>query len=143
GRHQGAAVGGDRAARGTHGALRRRCGGRGRRHRDGQGQGSLRRHRPARTVVKTDTTVHQIELAIGGMTCASCAARVEKRLNRLDGVAATVNYATEQARVHYPGALTVADLTAQVEKAGYTAEIPAIESDEPDPASMLRWWLLI
>ena len=58
---------------------------------------------------------------IGGMTCASCAARIEKRLNRLDGVTATVNYATEQAQVHAPEAMSVDELIAQVEAAGYTA----------------------
>ena len=49
----------------------------------------------------------EVDLVIGGMTCASCAARIEKRLNRLDGVTATVNFATEQARVHAPGAVSV------------------------------------
>ena len=62
-----------------------------------------------------------IDLVIGGMTCASCANRVEQRLNRLDGVTATVNYATEQARVHASPTVTVEDLIAQVESAGYTA----------------------
>ncbi|MER6968914.1 heavy metal-associated domain-containing protein, partial [Streptomyces halstedii] len=47
------------------------------------------------------TSTSQVELSIGGMTCASCAARVEKKLNRMDGVTATVNYATEKARVSY------------------------------------------
>lgn len=46
--------------------------------------------------------VSEVELVIGGMTCASCAARVEKKLNRMDGVTATVNYATEKAKVVYP-----------------------------------------
>src|ERR1700754_2875311 len=68
-----------------------------------------------------------VELIIGGMTCASCAARVEKKLNRMDGVAATVNYATEKAKVSYGGALTVHDLIATVEATGYTAR-------EPEPA---------
>ncbi|MBW8481780.1 heavy metal translocating P-type ATPase [Actinomadura parmotrematis] len=67
----------------------------------------------------------RIELAIGGMTCASCAARVEKRLNKLDGVTATVNYATEKATVAYPPGVTPEDLVATVEKAGYTADLPA------------------
>ncbi len=71
-----------------------------------------------------------IELAIGGMTCASCAARVEKKLNRLDGVVATVNYATEKARVSYPTGTTPADLVATVEATGYTAALPA-----PPPAA--------
>ena len=71
------------------------------------------------------------DLAIGGMTCASCAARVEKKLNKLDGVTATVNLATETARVSFPDPLTVADLVAVVERTGYTAELPA----PPDPAA--------
>ncbi|MDX3569778.1 cation transporter, partial [Streptomyces sp. ID05-47C] len=67
----------------------------------------------------------QVELRIGGMTCASCAARVEKKLNRMDGVTATVNYATEKARISYPAEVRVADLIATVVKTGYTAEEPA------------------
>ncbi|MEU7512212.1 heavy metal translocating P-type ATPase [Streptomyces sp. NPDC042898] len=72
------------------------------------------------------------ELTIGGMTCASCAARVEKKLNRLDGVTATVNYATEKARVEHPPELTVDDLIATVVKTGYTAEEPLPPAPEPD-----------
>ncbi|MFJ2701932.1 heavy metal translocating P-type ATPase [Streptomyces sp. NPDC087428] len=64
----------------------------------------------------------EAELAIGGMTCASCAARVEKKLNRMDGVTATVNYATEKARVVFGPETGVADLIATVRKTGYTAE---------------------
>src|SRR5690606_33114229 len=70
----------------------------------------------------------QVELAIGGMTCASCANRVERRLNKLDGVTATVNYATEKARVVFDeGAapIPVDRLIAQAEAAGYTAAAPA------------------
>ncbi|MEI7030396.1 heavy metal translocating P-type ATPase, partial [Streptomyces pratensis] len=63
----------------------------------------------------------EAELVIGGMTCASCAARVEKKLNRMDGVTATVNYATEKARVTFGGGLEVTDLVATVERTGYTA----------------------
>jgi Cu+-exporting ATPase len=59
------------------------------------------------------------------MTCASCAARVERKLNRLDGVSATVNFATEAARVSFPETLTVGDLIAAVERTGYTAALPA------------------
>jgi P-type Cu+ transporter len=66
----------------------------------------------------------EVELTIGGMTCASCAARVEKKLNRLDGVTASVNYATEKARVNYPAGVEVADLIATVVKTGYTAAEP-------------------
>ncbi|MER6159189.1 heavy metal translocating P-type ATPase [Streptomyces sp. NPDC001868] len=68
--------------------------------------------------------VHEVELTIGGMTCASCAARVEKKLNRLDGVTASVNYATEKAKVTYPSGTEIADLIATVVKTGYTAEEP-------------------
>ncbi|MEV5607922.1 heavy metal translocating P-type ATPase [Streptomyces sp. NPDC052225] len=67
----------------------------------------------------------QVELAIGGMTCASCAARIEKKLNRMDGVEATVNYATEKAKVSFADGVDVADLIATVEATGYTAQEPA------------------
>ncbi|WP_438292503.1 heavy metal translocating P-type ATPase [Streptomyces sp. HUAS TT7] len=66
-----------------------------------------------------------VELAIGGMTCASCAARIEKKLNRMDGVEATVNYATEKAKVTFREDVSVADLIATVEATGYTAQEPA------------------
>ncbi|MFD6276700.1 heavy metal translocating P-type ATPase [Streptomyces sp. NPDC060209] len=74
------------------------------------------------------------ELTIGGMTCASCAARVEKKLNRMDGVTATVNYATEKARVSYGAGTTLDDLVATVEKTGYTAQ-PVVR---PAPAPHSR-----
>ncbi|MDJ0464878.1 heavy metal translocating P-type ATPase [Streptomyces sp. H27-C3] len=68
----------------------------------------------------------EVELAIGGMTCASCAARIEKKLNRIDGVEATVNYSTEKAKVSYRGEdISVADLIATVEATGYSAKEPA------------------
>ncbi|MFI0137973.1 heavy metal translocating P-type ATPase [Streptomyces luteogriseus] len=79
----------------------------------------------------TTGTDAEVELAIGGMTCASCAARVEKKLNRMDGVTATVNYATEKARVSYSGDVSVGDLIATVEATGYTAQEPT----PPDPQS--------
>ena len=66
----------------------------------------------------------EVELTIGGMTCASCASRVEKKLNRMDGVTATVNYATEKAKVSYTHGVAVGDLIATVVKTGYTAEEP-------------------
>ncbi|NLA65974.1 MAG: cation-translocating P-type ATPase, partial [Leucobacter sp.] len=66
---------------------------------------------------------HSIELEIGGMTCASCATRVEKKLNKLDGVEATVNYATEKARVTAPDGVDAELLIAEVEKTGYTAKL--------------------
>ncbi|MFB7735204.1 heavy metal translocating P-type ATPase [Streptomyces sp. NPDC056112] len=73
----------------------------------------------------------EVELLIGGMTCASCAARVEKKLNRMDGVTATVNFATEKARVSHPAGVSVADLVATVVKTGYTAEEPPPPAPEP------------
>ncbi|MBB6345861.1 Cu+-exporting ATPase [Nonomuraea muscovyensis] len=66
-----------------------------------------------------------VELSIGGMTCASCANRIERKLNKLDGVTATVNYATEKAKVTFPEDLDPQSLIAEVEKAGYTAALPA------------------
>ncbi|MFD7411925.1 heavy metal translocating P-type ATPase [Kitasatospora purpeofusca] len=66
----------------------------------------------------------EVELRIGGMTCASCAARIEKKLNRMDGVTATVNYATEKAKVEFGPDVSVADLVATVEATGYTAAPP-------------------
>ncbi|CAN5506990.1 heavy metal translocating P-type ATPase [soil metagenome] len=65
-----------------------------------------------------------VDLLIGGMTCASCANRVEKKLNKMDGVTATVNYATEKARVSYPAGVSPDDLVAVVEKTGYSAALP-------------------
>jgi Cu+-exporting ATPase len=67
---------------------------------------------------------HQIELAIGGMTCASCASRIEKKLNRMDGVTATVNYATEKATVTFTDDVTPHDLVTTVEQTGYSAALP-------------------
>ncbi|WP_030600971.1 heavy metal translocating P-type ATPase [Streptomyces fulvoviolaceus] len=72
----------------------------------------------------------EVELVIGGMTCASCAARVEKKLNRMDGVTATVNYATEKAKVTYAEGVHVADLISTVVKTGYTAEEPQPPKEE-------------
>ncbi|SCG80431.1 Cu+-exporting ATPase [Micromonospora echinaurantiaca] len=86
---------------------------------------------------------NRIELAIGGMTCASCAARIEKKLNRMGGVTATVNYATEKATVQYVDEVSPADLIATVEKTGYTAVVPpppAPAGTEPaaEPVDELR-----
>jgi Cu+-exporting ATPase len=79
----------------------------------------------ANTTAAPLATASSVELVIGGMTCASCAARIEKKLNKLDGVSATVNYATEKAKVTYAGTVTPADLVAIVEATGYTAVLPA------------------
>ncbi|EWM19033.1 ATPase [Kutzneria sp. 744] len=75
-----------------------------------------------------------VTLDIGGMTCGSCSARIERKLNRMDGVEAEVNFATEQARVSFDVGVTVDDLIATVEAAGYTAALPVPEpsgTDEP------------
>lgn len=65
------------------------------------------------------------DLLIGGMTCAACVARVEKRLNRVDGVSATVNLATGLARITHPPEVGVDLLVSTVERAGYTAQLPS------------------
>jgi Cu+-exporting ATPase len=83
-----------------------------------------------------------IELEIGGMTCAACANRIEKKLNRVDGVTATVNYATEKARATAPATVTADDLIAVVEKTGYTASLPRAAEPAP-PHDPLRTRLLI
>ncbi|WP_428498034.1 heavy metal translocating P-type ATPase [Pseudonocardia sp.] len=94
----------------------------------------------------------RIELAIGGMTCASCANRVERKLNKMDGVVATVNYATEKAHVEYPEGVEPEALVATVEAAGYTATLPPppAADDAPvqagqdsDPTASLRHRLLV
>ncbi|MEU1394139.1 MULTISPECIES: heavy metal translocating P-type ATPase, partial [unclassified Nonomuraea] len=87
-----------------------------------------------------------VELAIGGMTCASCANRIERKLNKLDGVTATVNYATEKAKVTFPDGLDPQALISEVEKAGYTAALPvarereeqAGQAGQAEPADELR-----
>jgi P-type Cu+ transporter len=86
-----------------------------------------------------------VELDIDGMTCASCAARVEKKLNKLDGVTATVNFATEKARVHYDPSVTPEELVAAVEAAGYHAALPqqSTPDEDGDDADPLRRRLLI
>ena len=101
----------------------------------------------------TGDTLHEVELSIGGMTCASCAARIEKKLNRMDGVTATVNYATETAKVSYTGEVAPEDLVATVEATGYSATLPppptpagteaAAETAEPDEAAAWRQRLIV
>ena len=85
-----------------------------------------------RAAITPDGPGASVELAIGGMTCASCAARIEKKLNKLDGVNATVNFATETARVSFPGTISPDELIATVEQAGYTAALPP--APEPEDA---------
>lgn len=70
------------------------------------------------------TSTHHVTLSVSGMTCASCAARIEKRLNKIDGVHADVNFATAQAAVSYPDAVSPDDLVAAVAATGYSATLP-------------------
>ena len=93
----------------------------------------------------TEDRRNAVELSIGGMTCASCANRIERKLNKLDGVTATVNYATEKAKVTFPAELDPQALVQEVEKAGYTAELPHEEPEEkPErPDNSLRDRLLV
>ena len=83
----------------------------------------------ATDITGADQARQQVELSVGGMTCASCAMRIEKKLNRLDGVTATVNYATEKAKVDFPSDVDPAELVSAVESAGYTAALPATRAE--------------
>jgi Cu+-exporting ATPase len=97
----------------------------------------------------TNATSH-IELEISGMTCASCANRIERKLNKLDGVTATVNYATEKAKVVFDDDLDPIELVRTVEQAGYGARLPRVDEpgpgsddDAPDPTRSLRQRLIV
>ncbi len=94
--------------------------------------------------MSTTVAPERLELPIEGMTCAACAARIEKRLNRLEGVEASVNYATENAAVLFDRAqVAPEDLVAAVEAAGYRARLdPAVEI-ERDPKAPLRRRLVV
>src|SRR6188508_2461362 len=72
-----------------------------------------------------------VDLVVGGMTCASCAARIEKKLNRLPGVEATVNYATDKATVRLPEGTSIDDAIATIVATGYTARLPAPPAAAP------------
>src|SRR4051794_10004620 len=88
-----------------------------------------------------------IELPITGMTCASCANRIERKLNRMEGVQASVNYATETATVSYAGPVTPQDLISTVEAAGYGATLPrdeaALVEDPVQDPLRLRFWAAV
>src|SRR4051812_5201653 len=86
----------------------------------------------------TPGAANDVELAIGGITCASCAARIEKKLNKLEGVTATVNYATEKAKVSYPRTLTTDELVSVVEATGYSATVPTPQRDDEAPTEADR-----
>jgi len=89
------------------------------------------------TMGTTDLGERDVELLLTGMTCASCANRIERKLNKLDGVTATVNYATEKARVHAAPEVTTDDLVAAVEAAGYGAALPEpVEEEAVPPADL-------
>ncbi|MFI0505374.1 heavy metal translocating P-type ATPase [Streptomyces albogriseolus] len=99
------------------------------------------------TVRTTTGADAEVELSVGGMTCASCAARIERKLNRVEGVTATVNYATEKARISYGAGVTVSDLIATVEATGYSAREPSPpdvgeQPSDPDELRPLRDRLL-
>ncbi|HVD81956.1 MAG TPA: heavy metal translocating P-type ATPase [Propionibacteriaceae bacterium] len=79
-----------------------------------------------------DVAVQTIELDVQGMTCASCATRIEKKLNRLEGVNATVNYATEKATVHAGKGTSAQTLIETIEKTGYHATLPSDSQRDPD-----------
>ena len=92
----------------------------------------------------TTAEKQQLRLDVDGMTCASCAARIERKLNRLDGVEATVNYATEAAAVTYdPSAVSVDDLIAAVEKVGYHAALPDETAPPRDLAQAIKTRLVV
>ena len=90
--------------------------------------------------------MEHLELPITGMTCASCANRIERRLNKLDGVQASVNYATEKAAVEFdPQAVRPEQLVAAVEQAGYEASLLEAEASQeaPDETKALRTRLIV
>ena len=94
-------------------------------------------------VVATEAS-ERVELVIEGMTCASCATRIEKKLNRLDGVAATVNFASEHAAVTFnPIHVRVNDLIGTIESAGYHAAMPKADNNDADPTKPYRRRLAI
>ncbi|UPK62289.1 heavy metal translocating P-type ATPase [Rhodococcus pyridinivorans] len=104
------------------------------------------------TTQSQPVAAESIELAITGMTCASCANRIERKLNKLDGVTATVNYATEKAKVTYPDDMTPEQLVTVVEQAGYGAALPppparatdrSDDVPEADPVAALRHRLVV
>ncbi|WP_267423686.1 MULTISPECIES: heavy metal translocating P-type ATPase [unclassified Curtobacterium] len=88
-------------------------------------------------------TTTPVELTIEGMTCASCANRIERKLNKLPGVSASVNYATERATVTLPAELEVDDAIRTVEAAGYGAHLPEPTPEEADTTAPLRRRLVV
>ncbi|OII40419.1 copper-translocating P-type ATPase [Curtobacterium sp. MMLR14_014] len=91
----------------------------------------------------TTTSTPPVELTIEGMTCASCANRIERKLNKLPGVTASVNYATESASVTLPADLAVDDAIRTVEAAGYGAHLPEPAGADTDELAPLRRRLIV
>ena len=95
------------------------------------------------TATATPEAETRVELALEGMTCAACATRIERKLNKLDGVEAAVNYATEHAAVRYDAShVAVADLIDAVEAAGYHARLAAESREAEDRTGTLRTRLI-
>jgi Cu+-exporting ATPase len=92
---------------------------------------------------RTGNTPTTVELAVGGMTCTSCAARVEKKLNKLPGVFATVNYSTEKATIELPENLTLTDAIATIESTGYTASPVTREVADNTEEQALKFRLVV
>ena len=97
----------------------------------------------ATTPTTTDERRESLELDIDGMTCASCAARIEKKLNKVDGVIASVNYATEKAKILVPAGTTADDLIEVVASTGYSARRPDPAAPEVDRAAPLKRDLIL
>ena len=95
------------------------------------------------TTPTTDVRRESLELDIDGMTCASCAARIEKKLNKVDGVIASVNYATEKAKILVPAGTTADDLIEVVASTGYSARRPDPAAPEVDRAAPLKRDLIL
>jgi P-type Cu+ transporter len=87
------------------------------------------------TTMASTTATAAVELVLGGMTCASCAARIERRLNKIDGVDASVNYALERASIITEGTVSIDELIAAVESVGYRAAPVALDPSEPSTAA--------
>jgi Cu+-exporting ATPase len=98
--------------------------------------------RPADAAPASDL-LGAIDLDVTGMTCAACAARIERKLNKLDGVHASVNYATERARVRLDAPRDVAELIATIEATGYGAHLPEPDAPGSDRVGELRRRLLV
>ncbi len=91
-----------------------------------------------------DTTPNYVDLDVTGMTCAACASRIERKLNKVEGASATVNYATEKARVTIDDdSIDVDDLIATIEATGYGAHLPSLDDGGPDRLAYLRKRLIV